>query len=62
MSLQDIKDSLYSVIKTMSVVDFIDIALLTYIVYMLLKLMRETRAGQLIKGICLLVGAYVIFK
>ena len=60
MSLQDIRDSLLSVIKTMGIVDFIDIALLTYIIYLLLKLIRETRAGQLIKGIVLLVGAYVI--
>lgn len=60
MSFQDIKDSLFSVIKTMSIVDFIDIALLTYIIYLLLKLIRETRAGQLIKGIVLLVAAYII--
>ena len=57
MSFQDIKDSLFSVVKTMGVVDFIDILLLTYIVYLLLKLIRETRAGQLMKGIVLLVLA-----
>ena len=44
MSFQDIKDSLFSVVKTMGVVDFIDILLLTYIVYLLLKLIRETAA------------------
>ena len=62
MSFQDIKDSLFSVVKTMGVVDFIDILLLTYIVYLLLKLIRETRAGQLMKGIVLLVIAYVVAK
>ena len=62
MSFQDIKDSLFSVVKTMGVVDFIDILLLTYIVNLLLKLIRETRAGQLMKGIVLLVIAYVVAK
>ena len=62
MSFQDIKDSLFSVVKTIGVVDFIDILLLTYIVYLLLKLIRETRAGQLMKGIVLLVIAYVVAK
>ncbi|MBE6839711.1 MAG: diadenylate cyclase CdaA [Ruminococcus sp.] len=62
MSFQDIKDSLFSVVKTMSIVDFIDIALLTYLVYLILKLVKETRAGQLIKGILLLVAAYVVFN
>ena len=62
MSFQDIKDSLFSVVKTMGVVDFIDILLLTYIVYLLLKLIRETRGGQLMKGIVLLVIAYVVAK
>lgn len=62
MSFQDIKDSLFSVVKTMGVVDFIDILLLTYIVYLLLKLIRETRAGQLMKGIVLLVIAYLVAK
>ncbi len=60
MSLQDLNDAFFSVIKTLEVVDIIDVALLTYIIYILLKLIRETRAGQLVKGVLLLVAAYLI--
>lgn len=60
VSLQDIKDSFFSVIKTLEVVDLIDVVLLAYLVYVLLKLIRETRAGQLVKGILLLVAGYLI--
>ena len=60
MSLGDIWESLYSVVRTMRPVDFVDIALLSYLIYYLFKLIRETRAGQLFKGILLLVIAYAI--
>ena len=62
ISFQDVKDSFFSVIKTLEIVDVIDVALLTYIVYLLLKLIRETRAGQLVKGILLLVAGYLVSK
>jgi diadenylate cyclase len=62
MSWQDIRDSFFSVIKTLEFVDVIDVILLTYVVYVLLKLIRETRAGQLSKGIILLAAAYFISK
>lgn len=61
-SWQDLKDSFFSVIKTIEVVDIIDVLLLSYIIYVLLKLIRETRAGQLIKGIVLLVVGYLICR
>ena len=48
------------VISTMEFIDIIDIVLLTYIIYLLLKLIRETRAGQLVKGIIFLVVGYII--
>ena len=47
----------------MSTIDFkdiVDLLALAYIIYLVLKLVRETRAGQLIKGILLLVAAYLI--
>lgn len=62
MQLHDIKDSLFSILKTMELVDFLDIAILAYVIYLLLKLIRETRAGQLVKGIILLLAAYLISK
>lgn len=62
MTLHDFLDSLLSVIKTVNIVDIIDVLLLAYIVYLMLKLIRETRAGQLVKGIVLLVAGYLISK
>ena len=58
----NILESIYSVARTMNPVDFVDIALLSYIIYFFLKLIRETRAGQLFKGIAFLLIVYLIGK
>lgn len=60
MSLQDIWTSLYSVLRTMHPVDFVDIALLSYLIYYVFKFIRETRAGPLFRGIVFLLIVYVI--
>ena len=60
MSLRDFTDSIFSVIKTAEWVDVLDILLLSYIVYAVIKMVRETRAGQLMKGLLVLVIAFVI--
>lgn len=62
MSLKDIKDALLSMISTLEFVDIIDVVILAYLIYMLLKFIRETRAGQLVKGIIFLVCGYFISK
>ncbi|MBR7039869.1 MAG: diadenylate cyclase CdaA [Oscillospiraceae bacterium] len=59
---QSIWESLYSVIRTMSGWDILDIAMLTYVIYYFFKLMRETRAGQLFKGIAFLLLVYLFGK
>lgn len=59
-SFQDMKYAFFSLMSTIEIKDIIDLAVLSYIVYLLLKLIRETRAGQLVKGILLLVAAYFI--
>ena len=51
--LTEILESIYSVVKTMNPVDFIDIALLSYIIYFFLKLIKETRVRAVIQGHCL---------
>jgi len=56
--MKDLLYSLLNVLKTIQIIDVIDILLLTYIVYKAIKLIRETRAGQLIKGIVLLLITY----
>ena len=40
--------------------DAIDVAIVTVLLYGIIKLVRETRAGQLVKGIILLVGLFLI--
>ncbi len=40
--------------------DIIDIIIVTFLIYQLIKLIRETRAGQLVKGLLLLVAAFLI--
>jgi len=60
--LTEILESIYSVVQTMNPVDFVDIALLSYIIYFFLNLIKETRAGQLFKGIAFLLVVYIIGK
>ena len=57
---RDIKDAFLSIISTLKFRDVIDVVILAYVIYILLKLIRETRAGQLVKGIILLVAGYFI--
>lgn len=54
------KYAFFSLMSTIELKDIMDLAVLAYIIYLLLKLIRETRAGQLVKGILLLVAAYFI--
>lgn len=56
--LQDSLSSLLSVISTMDWRDAIDILLVSYLIYKTIKIARETRAEQLLKGIALLIVAF----
>ena len=62
MSFHDIKDAFFSILTTLEFIDVIDVAILAYIIYVALKLIRETRAGQLLKGILLFVAGYFLSK
>lgn len=50
----------WNVFKYIRINDIIDIAILSFLIYHGIKLIRETRAQQLIKGILILVCAYII--
>ncbi|MBQ4100251.1 MAG: diadenylate cyclase, partial [Oscillospiraceae bacterium] len=52
--------SFSKVIDTVRPADFIDIAVVAFIVYKGIKIVRDTRAGQLVKGIIVLAVAYLI--
>ena len=56
--LRDFWESICSVVRTMGPWDIIDIALLSCIIFYFYKLVRETRAGQLFKGIAFLLVVY----
>jgi len=58
----NIWSNMVSVIKSISISDIIDMVLLSYLLYKGIKLIRETRAEQLLKGIALLSVAYFIIR
>lgn len=60
MSFHELKSAFLSVVSTIELIDIIDIAILAYLIYLLLKFIRETRAGQLVKGILFLVAGYFL--
>ena len=62
LSFNEMLESIYSVVQTMTIFDFLDIALLSYVIYYLFKLIQETRAGQLFKGILFLLLIYAISR
>lgn len=51
-------DAFKSLIRTFSFYDFLDIVVVSFLIYHLIKLVRESRAGQLVKGILIVLIAY----
>ncbi|MBQ7522336.1 MAG: hypothetical protein IJU14_05590, partial [Clostridia bacterium] len=52
--------SLFSVIKTFELKDAVDILCVTFIIYILIKFIRDTKAVQLMKGAVMLMVVYVL--
>lgn len=52
--------SILNVFKSIRITDIIDILILSYLIFHGIKLIRETRAQQLVKGILLLIAFYLI--
>ena len=52
--------SFWGILRQFTYKDAIDILIVTFIIYALIKLIRETRAAQLIKGIVIIALAFVI--
>ncbi len=48
-----------TLMKTFTMSDFLDISIMSFIIYNFIKLIRETRASQLVKGIIILIIAYI---
>lgn len=60
MGFGEILSAFINVIKSISLPDVIDMAILSYLIFHGIKLIRETRATQLIKGIVIICVAYMI--
>lgn len=60
--LKDMYTQFISVMSTFTFWDFLDIIAVTFIIYMAIKLIRDTRAVQLIKGIIVFVVVYLVAK
>lgn len=58
--IRDAFSALISVFMSISLPDIIDMAILSYLIYHGIKLIRETRATQLIKGIVIICVAYML--
>lgn len=59
-SFGDFLNAIWGVFISIGINDVIDIAILSFIIYHAIKLIRETRALQLVQGIFLLIIFYVI--
>lgn len=56
--MESLKGTVESILKTFRFSDAIDIIIVALIVYSLFKLLRQTRGGQLVKGLVVLLVAY----
>ena len=56
----DIFNNLWSIIKTIQFRDVVDILAIALIVFGVFKLIRDTRAVQLLKGLLLLLVLYIL--
>ncbi len=59
-SLNELFETLLIVFKSIEIMDIVDIALVSYLIYKAAKLVKETRAEQLVKGILLLVVLFAV--
>ena len=57
--MPNIVESFVRQIRLFGVSDLIDICVVAYIIFQLIRLLRETRAIQLVKGLLALVGVYL---
>ncbi len=58
--LLEIFNNIMAVFRTIQIKDVFDIIAVTFIIFSLFKLVRETRAEQLLKGVIVLLAVYVV--
>ncbi len=60
MELSTIWESIIRWAGTINFSDFLDVAIVSYLIYKIIKLVRDTRAEQLVKGFVLLAVGYFL--
>lgn len=60
--ISDIFQNFIRIIRSMNYADILDIILLTILIYLVIKLMRDTRAEQLLKGVIVVVVIFVVVE
>lgn len=60
MSIRSAIISFFSVLQTIEVWDVIDVIIVTFLIYQLLILVKQTRAAQLLKGVVVLIASYAL--
>jgi len=58
--IYNVLNELWSVLRSVQLIDFVDIFLLSLLIYEGWKLVRETKANQLLKAIFILLFVYII--
>jgi diadenylate cyclase len=58
--MENIVSTFWATLRSFQFKDIIDIVIITLILYYLFKLLRQSRAGQLIKGVVVLLVVYAI--
>lgn len=62
IKIQDFFQSIFVVLQGMELQDYIDILLISFIIYKAFQIAKETRAEQLLKGILLLLLVYFVVQ
>ena len=58
--IYSIWSSMVSLVRTFTIADLFDVIIVSFLIYEFIKLIRETRAEQLVKGILIFSLAYVL--
>ena len=59
-AISSLYNSIVAVLMVFKATDVLDIIIVAFIIYSLIKIMRETRAEQLVKGIVILLVAFAL--
>ena len=60
MQMTEFLDRLENIFMNFRFADVLDVLLVAIVIYNAIKLIRETRAGQLVKGIIIVIGIWIL--